>query len=852
MTASVARILCGTTNMRLGCGHSPRWELSMKHKKTLMHVVIALGFSLALAGCLRLHSNGAYLIAHGQPRAKIVISENPPRAVKLAALELQTYLKKISGAKLPIVIAPGTNVTVHIYVGKSKYTNELKITDEGLKYGAFRMVSGKPPQADSQAGWLVLLGHDKDFIPPEFSPRGHYDLPRVMKEWDKRTGEKWGLPIKLIYKSYSPAVGLWDYDERGSLNAVYEFLRGLGARWYMPGNLGEVLPKRKSIALAPLDKTVKPDFPYRNLGVNSPPWYGGSRDAILFRLRIGLEPIMNIPGPHGLNNVNGRAEVKKAHPEFYCDRKTPASNDHYYGSCFSSPEIEAYTVKYARKIFEIYPEMQYVSVWPNDGFRMCHCDLCKGKETPEKGPRGVASDYVWSFVDRVARELYKTHPDKKVICGAYGAYALPPEKIAKFSPNVMVGIVESRVRFNDQNVYTQAMDIRKGYLEKITAGNLYICNHYLYSTYGLNGLPIYFPHVIAKDLRSLKGISQGEFIELSLGKGASDMAAPGFNHLNVYVTARYYWDADQDIDKILDEYYKLYYGPAAKVMKEFIEYSETNWPSMRTKLEPIDRALTLLEAARKSAGDTVYGQRIDLVRDYVRPLKDIRFRLAMDRKDVPRARHIWPVKDAEITIDGRLDEARWKEGGYGWNTYAYGLSELETGRRAYNGTLFRVIWGGRAIYFGMRCDERDMKALNITTTNNDDAALFQGDYLAVLLETQGHSYYQIAVNPAGAVFDADMKDGTNTAWSSSAKVAVYKGDTFWSVEMRIPVGDAIEGGVDPMKCVEGRCPTDLYPWAFNICRQRVRPSETERSAWSPTATNSFLVPLKFGELSNKW
>jgi len=104
-----------------------------------MHVVIALGFSLALAGCLRLHSNGAYLIAHGQPRAEIVISENPPRAVKLAALELQTYLKKISGAKLPIVIAPGTNVTVHIYVGKSKYTDELKITDENLKYGAFQV-----------------------------------------------------------------------------------------------------------------------------------------------------------------------------------------------------------------------------------------------------------------------------------------------------------------------------------------------------------------------------------------------------------------------------------------------------------------------------------------------------------------------------------------------------------------------------------------------------------------------------------------------------------------------------------------------------------------------------------------
>ena len=44
---------------------------------------------------------------------------------------------------------------------------------------------------------------------------------------------------------------------------------------------------------------------------------------------------------------------------------------------------------------------------------------------------------------------------------------------------------------------------------------------------------------------------------------------------------------------------------------------------------------------------------------------------------------------------------------------------------------------------------------------------------------QGHSYYQIAVNPTGAIFDADMKDGTNLAWSSSAQIAVFKCDTFW-------------------------------------------------------------------------
>jgi len=61
---------------------------------------------------------------------------------------------------------------------------------------------------------------------------------------------------------------------RGSLNAVCGFLMKLGVRWYLPGELGEVVPKMKSITLPKIDETVKPDFEMRRLaahgGVDSP------------------------------------------------------------------------------------------------------------------------------------------------------------------------------------------------------------------------------------------------------------------------------------------------------------------------------------------------------------------------------------------------------------------------------------------------------------------------------------------------------------------------------------------------------------------------------------------------------
>ncbi len=792
-----------------------------------------------LSGCTALHFGKTCLVKEGQPMADIVIADKPPRTVKLAAEELQAYVEKISGAKLAITNAPGQSVPAHIYVGRSAYTDKLNITDEGLKYGAFRMVS------DSNC--LVLLGHDTDYSLPKYAPSSAGDIPRAIKDWDARTGEHWGWPFPdgRIFRQYNGKVGVSYYDERGSLNAVYEFLRGQGVRWYMPGELGEIVPAKKTIELAPMDKTVRPDFGFRNVGDYSPTFDYGARDDILYKLRLGFDPTMGIPGPHGLANVAGRPEVRKAHPEFYANHTSPAPDKYDYANCLSSPELFAETLKYARSMFEIYPDMQYISLWPMDGFysgNMCRCDLCKGKDTPKRGGKGELSDYVWEFVERVAQELYKTHPDKKVICGAYGAYTLPPEKIAKFSPNVMVEIVDTRSLFANPEVHDKAMELRKGWLEKVVPGNMYTYNYYLYSP---SRLPVYFPHAVAEDLRSLKGLSQGEYIELSQQPyGARGMDAPGFNHLNVYVTSQYYWDADQDIEALLNEYYEKFYGPAAKEMKAFIEYSEANWPRMDKEVATITRALELLAVARQAAGDTVYGKRVELLAGYCQAsLTQLRDRLAKSRETgLPKSRAARELSMANFKLDGKLDDKTWE------GVEAYGLSELETGAAPDMRTSFQVGWGNESFYFGIRCEERDTKHLAITAAKSGDTNLFAGDFVELLIETQSHSYYRIAIDPAGNVVNTDRKNGTDSQWASGAEVATFVGDGFWSVEVHLPVAGDQQETLDPHNGISGRKPSPMYPWSINVCRQRVRPLETQRSAFSPTGKTDFEDVMKFGEL----
>jgi len=156
------------------------------------------------------------LVQDGQPRADIIIAEQPPRMVKLAASELQTYVEKMSGAKLPVVTVPAAGASAHVLVGRSAHTDRLKIADDDLKYGAFRMVSGQ--------GWLALVGRDRDFVPPQpcrkaMSPD---DRARTLREWDALTGEsRWLFPHDLLHKQYSRKLDLWDYDERGSHRASF-------------------------------------------------------------------------------------------------------------------------------------------------------------------------------------------------------------------------------------------------------------------------------------------------------------------------------------------------------------------------------------------------------------------------------------------------------------------------------------------------------------------------------------------------------------------------------------------------------------------------------------------------------
>lgn len=797
------------------------------------------------------------LVENGRPRAEIVIVEQAARTVRLAAQELQDDVRTVTGAHLPIVTAPTAGVA-QVYVGRSSHTDRLRITAEGLDFGAYRIAVGE--------NWLVLIGNDAEFTPIEPWARNNDQIVSgvAQKKWDEITGAHWGLPNVLIYKdrtslpgetglpdaervpgSKLPRLETWTQDERGSFNAVCGLMYRLGMRWYAPGPVGEVAPKLNTISLPTQDETVRPDFPIRRFNVR---WATHGEHMVRWAMRIGLRDPYGIEAAHGMSAMTDNKEVMEAHPEWFSlyggkrHNDLDEQNNHL---CYSNEELIAETVRYVRAQFDQF-HVDMVSVMPPDGYTaICQCPLCKGKDSPQRDNRGLASDYIWEFVNRVAKEVRKTHPDKKIINCAYGIYTLPPEKIAKLEPNVVVSIVGGRRPINNKpEDQAEVRRLRESWLPK-TDNPIVIFENYPFIDRGWY-LPAFTPHTQGASINETKGYSQGEDIWLSMPVH-DGRAGIGFNHFQVYFTQRMYWGGrEADVDALFREYVRLYYGAAEQSMNAFFDYCETNWQAMEKEKDKADRALALFaEAKAQVEPSSIYGQRLAMLDEFLNGLRDKSTQLGRVRGPVPVLRLVGEGRQRPA-IDGKLDDEAWEKA---FPSATCQLRELETGRQPIFGTTVKSTWIGNDLYFAIRCAENPGEPPRNTATRNDDSAIWYGDVVEVLLETESHSYYQIAVGPGGAV--ADLDRGTTNdkwfTWNSAAEVATHQADDHWTIEMRLPI---TADRNDPLNQVVGKHPNRSLPWHINICRQRIRDDGSELSAFSPTSDAGFHNVMKFATFYN--
>jgi hypothetical protein len=199
---------------------------------------------------------------------------------------------------------------------------------------------------------------------------------------------------------------------------------------------------------------------------------------------------------------------------------------------------------------------------------------------------GEMSDYWFSFVNAVAREVRKTHPDKCIATLAYWAYALPPS--FSVEPNVSIAPclhtcyypVHPEMRENDMKLY-------HGWREKTGAPMfLWVYYHHPMEPALIDKWNC-FPHVMVHET--------AKSMQMFIRDGVRGIFECGEqDQLEQYVMAKVWDDPSLDVDSLMDEFFSLYFGAAADPMKRFylrleqIACDQTNYPPPYHRRDGID------------------------------------------------------------------------------------------------------------------------------------------------------------------------------------------------------------------------------------------------------------------------
>jgi len=518
------------------------------------------------------------LASKGRPLARIVLAANPTRSAQVAACELQHYVEKITGARLAIVsdaVTPFANYK--ILVGESALTRKLGLTNDRFEPQEHLIRSYGP--------MLVLMGCDEqEFGVIDYEGKGLWPEFTHYPEWRRDP-------------QYSRKIG--------SVYAVDEFLqRCCDVRWFMPGPLGEVCPKRKQLAAVNLDLRRRPWSDYR--------WYGPQNFRDYFNFIGSGRPDVSYPQRHGQRGwreiglwmmrmkVIGVEAYNANHSlvgEWFKQRVAdqPGAWEEIrakgHGAapmqlCLTSDKLLDIVVRDAQDYLGARSNCErahgrYFPVMAHDtSTGWCTCERC-GKVLKAPSAESFdfwndrASDYMWGLVDRVARRLQTEAPGLWVSNCAYAGYTLAPS----FALSDNVACTFCRV-LPDYFRLPGYREFAQRWLRE-WAGRvprLYVWEYYdhVQSNGWERYFPAVFPHAIAEDVRFLRSIgAKGMFVEMNSLRSCIPNIAQ--DHLNLYVCLKLLGQdrsEDLDVDGIVDDYCTRFYGPAAEPMRRFFDKLE--------------------------------------------------------------------------------------------------------------------------------------------------------------------------------------------------------------------------------------------------------------------------------------
>jgi len=507
---------------------------------------------------------GITLVRDGIPRAIIAIAEDPDEHEQLAVNELQLHLEKISGAKVD--------------------AKTIKV-DEAKSFIAETHAANKTP---------ILIGR--------------ITRERLAKEFKKPPTR--GAFVLQVADGAVRIHGL----EEGSYYGVIELLEQLDCRWFMPGDLGTVIPKRETITIKEQTTKQSPSFASRHFQMPNREWQKRARcGGDVFRGGHGIKA-----PPYQRNKTTGAYE--------------PGENAEYYGlvdgkrigrqHCVSNPKLISYTVSAVKKL-RAAGKGPVIAMGPNDGRGFCECTNCRaldgGDFDPFSNELSVTDRYIW-FFNQVLAGVEDEYPDTKLAFYVYHSYMRPP---LKWKPNPRIQGALAPISLDRVHGFSNPVAPEKSYLKWLFKEWGKVLPELYDRGYWSNLACPGFPFIIIDRLRDEIPVCH----ELGV-KGWRVETFPNYGPQfpSMYVAARLMWDHTADVDALLDDCFEKFFGPAAQPMGQYIRLMDkalaksehctgSSWDMplhYPAALRKKARAY-LNEGRKRASGEDAYGKRVKMI-----------------------------------------------------------------------------------------------------------------------------------------------------------------------------------------------------------------------------------------------
>ena len=767
-------------------------------------------------------------------RTKIVLAANPTRSAQIAAAELNHYLEKMTGKRLDVVTDEAwPSKDGKILIGESLLTRTL-----GLKNSDF---DEQEYLICTYGNILVLMGYDE----PEHGII-HYDRHDL---WD-RLGRYYDWSLKPERSK-----------KLGSVYAVHTFLQEFcGVRWYLPGELGEVCPKRDTVTVRNIDLRRKPWTSYRSIGMHywEPKYLAKGdwtvRDIFLWQLRMKLFGIEAFNCNHSLIPAWFEKRTEKpqeimaqgyARPTQLCLN----SEELFRMVCQDADDYFAGKANWARAFGDYFPVM------PHDTSHYCKCGKCQAQVLPVDKAiptfwSNRASNYVWALVNRVAKYVKQKHPGKWVGCCSYARYTYYPDApdLAKLEDNVFVMICRALPGVVRKPEYAELSNkIIEDWAKRVSRWYVWEYFSHIQGQREPAKFPGIFIHTIQRDMKLLHSLGcRGVFNEYE-----TYLRDCALSHLNVYMHLQLMNDISYDVGQGFDEYCTLFYGPAAQPMEQILTRMEEQYSAIKDlelapdarsidwsgacNIEVLEELRALLEKAIAQATEDPYQRRVRWFRDEVFGLLEKHtLREEAKRKQGAFKLSVRPVKDDFRDFDGRVPHI----------PSFVRMDGDPTDRK----TEAWLGYDAKHFYARVKCYESDLKSIravvkpsDISTDgiNSDDSVEFFID-----VGRTRQDYMQLLTNTNEAIRDHTRHHmrGFDYTYDSHATVKATKAEGHWTVEVAIPLSSLT---AEPI--------TKKTVWGLNICRNWMRKDKggfrhpDAYTSWSPTY-HGFHRPECFGLL----